>query len=354
MNNRIIICTGIILFFAALGILAYNFLEIYPTKKYVHPSREVNSNSYYALEQWLLETGHEVDTNTYFHQHITETPNEKIVIANYGEIPWYRWEEINSWIEQGGNLVVFIDNYRNVISENFINFLSDHGITIEYNATIYSRPEINIDDDPSMPPAEDIYPFFDNFISFLTDPIELPEEEITLTKDENGIVRLVEIYAGKGTLTVTGVPIFMYNHNIRTEANAVLSWRLTGERASGGDENNNGILFIRSQNYRQARNSIFGPTMERGNLIPFIVSALLIIILGFWMVIPAFGLVFFEKQRTAKPIKDRFTAEIRFLKKYDALDHYLGASDDTDNEKIYDYRELINQYRSKFDGTAKS
>jgi hypothetical protein len=63
--------------------------------------------------------------------------------------------------------------------------------------------------------------------------------------------------------------------------------------------------------------------MDRGNIVPVIVSALLVIILGFWMVIPVFGLVFSEKQKTARPIRERFLAEIRFLRKYNALNHYL-------------------------------
>ena len=104
--------------------------------------------------------------------------------------------------------------------------------------------------------------------------------------------------------------------------------------------------------------------MERGNLVPVIISSLILIILGFWMVIPVFGLVLPEKQFTARPIKDRFIAEIRFLKKYEALNHYLHVYEreqkcirnecgSSEKEKIYNYQELINQYRRIFNGTSK-
>jgi hypothetical protein len=70
------------------------------------------------------------------------------------------------------------------------------------------------------------------------------------------------------------------------------------------------------------------------------------------MVVPVFGLVFNEKQRNARPIKERFLAEVRFLKKYRALDYYVkiyrrelkrdlqetaGAS--------YNYRDIISELR---------
>jgi len=99
--------------------------------------------------------------------------------------------------------------------------------------------------------------------------------------------------------------------------------------------------------------------MERGNLLPVGISALLLIILGFWMAIPVFGLVTIEKQKSSRPIRDRFIAEIRFLKKYRALDHYLNVYEREKNpeekteKKEYNYRELINQYRRIFYGTEK-
>jgi hypothetical protein len=70
------------------------------------------------------------------------------------------------------------------------------------------------------------------------------------------------------------------------------------------------------------------------------------------MVIPVFGLVFYEKQKTSRPIRERFTAEIRFLKKYGALNHYLEVyerelklGENREINKTYSYRELINKLR---------
>jgi hypothetical protein len=79
------------------------------------------------------------------------------------------------------------------------------------------------------------------------------------------------------------------------------------------------------------------------------------------MVIPVFGIVFEDKQRLSRPLKDRFTAEVRFLKKYHALDYYLKSNPAVLNnqqnaeqkkEKIYNYRELINEYRRIFNETG--
>jgi hypothetical protein len=100
--------------------------------------------------------------------------------------------------------------------------------------------------------------------------------------------------------------------------------------------------------------------MKRGNFLPVIVSALLLIVIGFWMVIPVFGLVIYEKKKSARPIRERFLAEAGFLKKYKSLYYYLDtyrreqrlAAEEP--EEPYNYREIINKLRSVYDGTDKS
>jgi hypothetical protein len=132
-----------------------------------------------------------------------------------------------------------------------------------------------------------------------------------------------------------------------------LSWQLTGERAG-----NKGVFFVREK--QTASSSMFGKIMERGNLIPLGISIFLIIILGFWMVIPVFGLVFEEKQTNSRPIRERFAAEISFVKKYKSLDYYLEIYEREKlsekkfmKEKNYSYRDIINKLRRVYNETDK-
>ncbi|MCL2720771.1 MAG: hypothetical protein FWD47_05475 [Treponema sp.] len=395
MSKRILICAGIIFFIAMLGLTAYNFFEIYPSERWIPPSREASSNFYYAMEQWLINTGHTIRKDEFFNTNILDKIDEKVILIeqNYYSYAWIDdYEKLTDWIEQGGFLTIFLygTNIYNNLDE-FTDYLLNYGITLEFFSKIRhepekkdevsrppydiyyeteNKPDTNLKNEDFKPPYDRIgdfipktiienpFPYFDSNISFSIDDSDFyNSNNIISMKDENGIIRLVEIPIGAGSLTITGRPFFIYNYSIGREPNAVLSWKLTAERTS---DENNGILFIRGQ-YRETRSSLFGPIMERGNLYPVIISVILLIILGFWMVIPMFGLVSEEKQRTSRPIKDRFNAEIRFLKKYNALDYYLDVykrehkTDDDNNkkEKMYNYGELINKYRSELDGKTK-
>ena len=345
MDKRIYISVIIILSFASVGVVFYNFFEIYPKKNNIPPSREVSANVYYGMEQWLKETGHNVRIMEIFNPDMLETIPEKVILALNGSSCWNDTEMLLPWIEQGGFLVISIDRHS---EENnpLYEFLLGLGITVEFiQSTINQISQEPYDDEP-----ENI-PDFQARISFHAED----EDNVFVIKDNEGIIRLAEISIGNGALTVIGLPVFMYNQNLRKEENALLAWKLTGERTKNDSRD---ILFVRYQNIR-ARNSMFGAIMERGNPVPVIISSLILVILGFWMVIPVFGLVSSEKHAASRPIKDRFTAEIRFLKKYEALNHYLNVyrreqkQEHAKKEKTYNYRELINQYRSIFDGTEK-
>jgi hypothetical protein len=126
----------------------------------------------------------------------------------------------------------------------------------------------------------------------------------------------VHINIGGGTLTVTGTPVFMYNSSLYRESSAELAWALTGART----DENSGLLFIRDRRMAQG---LFGKIAQRGNFLPLAVSVLLVIVCGFWMVIPLCGPVHDEKKPVARPLRQRFGAEIRFLSKYNALESYL-------------------------------
>jgi len=344
MDKRIYICAAVILIFSVLALLAYNYLEIYQEKTYLPPSREALFNDYYAMEQWLKETGRSVRFENHFYPEKLTTVTEKVIMTHSSVSRWDDADEfILPWIEQGGYLIISMDYYEFNFDENLLEFISGIGITVEQGISDEIAPNESIPD-------------FDKSISFLFED----REEIIYIRDTLGNTRLVEVSIGNGTLTVIGKPLFMKNSNLKKNINANLAWNLTGARTTG---DNTGILFIHG-GYKDARKSMFGKIMERGNLIPAVISAFLVIFIGFWMVIPVFGLVFDEKQKSSRPIRERFAAEISFLKKYKALDYYLEIygrelqleqqiTANTEMKKNYRYSELINKLRSVYNGTDK-
>jgi hypothetical protein len=334
MDKRIFICAAITLILALLALLAYKNLELYQDKIYSPPSREVRENNFYALEKWLNETGNNVRIEKQCTPEIISKIPETtaVVFAAAGE-----WKDaqkfLNPWIERGNSLVICMDyNYMNEMDDNLLEFLSDFGIEAGINSGFSGGENI---------------PDFDDDISFTIEN----DTGIFTIKDAKGLIVLAEVYPGEGTLTVTGYPSFMRNRSLEKEKNARLSWRLTGERAG-----NKGVFFVRE---RQTTNSIFGKIMEGGNLIPLGISIFLLIILGFWMVIPIFGLVFEEKQTNSRPIRERFAAEISFLKKFKSLDYYLEIyereklPEEKSGKKYYSYREIMNKLRRVYNETDK-
>jgi hypothetical protein len=338
MDKRIFVCAAIILILALLALLAYSNLEIFDKKEYKLPSREVRTNNFYAMEKWLKETGHNVRIEKQCTPEIISKIPETAAVVFAAACEWEDAEIfLNPWIEQGNSLVICLDyNNKKEMDFNLLEYLSGFGIETEMNFEI-SR-------------GEDV-PDFDFDINFTIEN----ETEMFTIKDTNGRIALAEVYPGKGTLTVTGYPVFMQNRYLDKETNARLSWHLTGERAQ-----NKGVFFVRE---RQTVNSIVGKIIERGNLVPLGISIFLIIFVGFWMVIPVFGLVFEEKQKNSRPIRERFAAEINFLKKYKSLDYYLDNLEIYEREKplekkpkkeeYYNYRETMNKLRRVYNETDK-
>jgi len=342
MDKRIYICAAVIFILALLVFLAYNYLEIYQENRYTPPSREVYSNRYYALERWLKETGHPVRIEKGLNpSRITNIP-EKVAVIYASAFEWENAEEaLLSWVKRGNTLIICLD-YHNLyeIDHSLSKILFDLGVAIGETSAFGEYWNNNI-------------PYFNWNIFFLVDT----DTDIFIIKDNKDYIRLAELSLGEGKLVLSGYPIFMTNYNLGREINARLAWELTGERATG-----TGVLFVRT---RYAARSFFGKIMERGNTVSVILSALIVIFLGFWMVIPVFGLVFEEKEKNSRPIKERFSAEANFLKKYRALDYYLEIYNRelplTDNyeaavseeNKDYNYKEIINKLRSVHDGTDK-
>jgi hypothetical protein len=351
MDKRIIVCAVVILSFAFIALLANTYLEIVPKKKYLPFSDEIVYNRYYALEQWLEKTGHPVRIETEYNSSEIPDATEKTALVLAGAVNWKEADEyLLPWIMNGNSLVICINSidYYNE-DNNLMEFFRSFGIDAE--ETSFS---------PDIEQNEDDIPDFDMTIHLLIDEnLYAGEENIFLINDNHGFTRFVEISAGEGKLIVTGTPYFMYNNNLKKKINANLAWKLTGAYMA---EENGGVLFVRSQysRYIKMSNSMLGKIMGKGNILPVCISAALIILFGFWRVIPAFGLVLHEKQRSSRPIIERFSAEIMFFKKYKALGYYLEIYDrelqiDTNGEKEkgYKYEELLNKIRSVYDGTDK-
>jgi len=333
MDKRIFISAAIILIIALLALLAYNNLEIYENKVDSSPSREVRTNNYYAMEKWLKETGHPVRTEKQFApEKISAIPEKTAVIFATA----CEWEDAESyfipWIKQGNSLTICLDYINGQkIDKNLREFFLGSGLRV---STVYENPETDVIPSISFN--------FDESINkdILKFKINEPDSD----------VELAMILFKEGMLAVTGHPLFMQNEHLENKVNAYWAWKLTGELAAG---ENKGVLFVRE---RKIIKSMFGKIMERGNLVPLIISIFLVIILGFWMVIPVFGPVFEEKQKNSRPIRERFAAEISFLKKYKSLDYYLEANErepQIKEEKKYSYMETINKLRRMYDGTDK-
>jgi len=339
MDKRIYISIAIVLVLSSLGLLAYNIFEIRPHRKMNYPSWEVSNNNFYALEQWLKQTDRTIRYLNHLSPSKINDISEKVIITNSWAVDWDDTKNLLPWIEQGGYLVIHMDRHR--LNKDVTNFLSGLGITLIKNSGTEAGPDTKV-----------IYPDHDKLISF-----KLIETNNTYTvKDNMSFIRLAEVPVGNGAVVVTGRPFFMYNNNIGEEVNAHLSWKITGAQT----EENDGILFIRSVRDNVHARAFFGTILRRGNVIPIVVSAVILIFVGFWSVIPLFGLVTAEKQRNSRPIRDRFIAEIYFLKKTQTLDYYLDVYErehkietNTENKKRYRYKELIKQYRRIFDETAK-
>jgi hypothetical protein len=143
-----------------------------------------------------------------------------------------------------------------------------------------------------------------------------PRPGAAARRDAAGAIRFLTLPLGEGSLTVTGAPCFRWSHELEEEANARLSWELTGER----DAANRGVLFIRPS---EGEADLLDEFSRRGRMASMVISILVLTALGFWMVIPGFGVIKEDGDDAARSARERFLAEARFLKKYRALGGYL-------------------------------
>ncbi|MDR2964800.1 MAG: DUF4350 domain-containing protein [Treponema sp.] len=303
MDKRILICIAVILGLFILVFLFFHYFEIIQLKENVPPTREYYANNYLALERWLKEIGRPVNKDSWFSLPDFTGEEETIVILEFN---CYLYEEdteasLTEWIKKGNNLIVCLDTTDlNNSKYVFMDYIAKMGITVETTPNYYTYTDEN------TPNFHWRYKF----------EIEDGKDYYTVNDIHNNI-RLIRIEMGKGSLTILGQPLFMQNHYIDEEKNAHLAWDLIGARS-----NETGILFVLYTREEKIPKKLLGALMQRGNIVPVLVSVILLIFFGFWMVIPVFGLVKEEKQSNARPIKERFAAEIGFLKKYKGLYYY--------------------------------
>ncbi|MDR0623533.1 MAG: hypothetical protein LBG10_03800 [Treponema sp.] len=306
-----------------LAVLAYTNLEIRPRTVFVPPSREARVNNFFALEKWLARTGHPVRfLKRGSPGQITGAP-EKTVFLQASVFDWEdAAEPLKNWIAAGGFLLVSLEPFHEDAALDA--FLAGFGIepAVFENPAADAAAGAEEEHDggggleyEEAPPPEPV-PDFDQLVRFTVSEETAPP--VFTIKEGEDIIRLVRVPLEAGAAVFTGRPVFMENDYLEREVNARLAWDLTGGRT--GD--NPGLLFIRGR--RQVK-SLFGKLADRGNLLPLGLSLLLLIITGFWMVLPPFGLLLQEKEPSVRPIRERFLAEIRFLKKYHALETYLEA-----------------------------
>jgi hypothetical protein len=300
----------------ALAIFAYTNLEIYPQTVPKAPPRHIRANDFFALETWLSKTGHPVRTIQWGDAaRILRAPEKTVYVEASSFDPEGAAEPLKPWMEAGGWLIFSTGNVFLTEGMSLLEFLESFGIACK------TPDDSSLEkggDDAAEPLSGEKGPDFHPLVWFeLMDAAGEPDLTITENWQGEQRIMLVRIPQGAGGLAVFGPARFMENEYLKRETNARLAWDLTGARA-GGEEP--GLLFIRGQ---APVKSLFGRLAERGNLLPLGLSLLILIGVGFWMVVPGFGLVFQEKNSPGRPIGERFRTELRFLKKYQALEIYL-------------------------------
>jgi hypothetical protein len=315
---------------AILGIFAYTQLEIYPRTRRVEPSREVRGNEYLALERWLTRTGRSLRTEPWGSPTMVLAAPERTVFIQSSVFYWSgdTGDLLLPWIEGGGVLIIALDTpWYEDADGGLAPFLARLGMARTHRGDQSIRP-VNPED-----------PDFDWDTAFFV-PGDggdaLPGETLALT-DQGGTIRLIRRSLGRGSVAVTGIPYFMHNFRLEKHQNAVMTWNLfsagfsgdfsTGKAGitraagtTGAAGENPGVLLIRG---KQTVRSFWGRLADRGNFTFLVISIPLVLVIGFWMVLPRFGPALRDGEDPPKSIRERFIAEGRFLQKYGALDAYL-------------------------------
>jgi len=350
VKQSIIIFFAILGLFICIGIFCYTQFEIVPGTRWEAPSREVRANPYYALEKWIEESSCRLRTISMGNTNTILNAPEKIIYAENSRLNWTGdLQLLIPWLEEGGRLIISLDSAVNINLQEFMkslgiwsSYFSGYDELVDNDTDVHDADEQNTRDENNMlletnDTSAESSPTFDWQISFKITGQNAPVDNILIMKNPGGI-KLVKFEIGKGFLVFTGNANFLHNSSLRREENAQLAAELffaagpASEAAAGFAEQ--GILIIRTLS---GDRQVFGSLADRGNPAALAASLVLLVVIGFWMVIPSFGRYTQETEKPGKPLKERFLAEGRFLKKYHALGKYM---------EVYK-REFEQQNRSK-------
>ena len=284
--------------FGLFAFVFFHLFEIVESQEYFPPSREAQVNEYLALDRWLTREGFFIRVQNAGNIETLKAAREGIIFIQSELFDWDEeaYNYLEKWVEEGGSLVLSLGNNRNWENDEELGPFLDR-LGLEADTSRGNAGYIHESETPS----------FGRNIRFLPPQ----DESATVMKDENDAIRLVQFSRGWGKITVSSRPRFMTSALLEEEANARLSWYLL---SGAGD-----ILFIRGH---RPTESIMGRIFQLGNFLVIIISSLVFIVLGFWSVIPLFGVVRGNEERPGKVLAERFLAEGRFLEHFGALDLY--------------------------------
>ena len=306
MNRNHLLGFAVVIAVLALAAFAlWQLFEIHPNSRRVYPSEEAMTNEYLAFDRWLKSNGIPVRIAEHGDYRLIRRAQERQIFI---QATLFEWSEeavdyLIGWVDGGGHLYLSIDE---IMNRECLSLIEAFGISVSDDSVQAFNPWSNEE-----------YPNFDRRVSFELYP---PEKEGMLFRDWYDQIRLVQARHGNGKITVSGLPYYINFRNMSRETNARMAWGIFAPNG-GGIRENEGWLFIRGNTWYQNQ-SLFGSLFRHGNLTTFLVSILVLLIVGFWAVIPVFGLVKGERETPGKTIGERFLAEGRFLKNHKALDSY--------------------------------
>jgi len=303
------------------GAFCYTQLEIVPATTWQRASKEARANEYLALDRWLESIGCTIRSASVGGvEAILKGPEKTIFIEN-SRFNWLNKEQLLPWIKEGGRLIVSLDVPPGDSLSAFMETFGVKQIDRSHNS-FYTEDSDDPDQGSSgdkppaiieIPPEEDS-PSFDWSMSFAVTEETSAADRIFFMGNKYGSIKLVKLELGKGWVVFTGKTYFLHNFDLHDSGHAALARELF---CAGDSEPN--ILFIRMLS---GERHLLGNLAERGNPAALAVSIALLVIAGFWMVIPSFGRYKPEPERPGKPLRERFLAEGRFLAKYRALGKY--------------------------------
>ena len=305
MRNKII---GFVISLAVLGLFAFIFnlyFEIAEHEVYTRPSIEAMSNSFLALDRWLLSNDFTIRVENKGDYHVIEDSFEDIIFIQSDNFSWDK-ESIDLLlhrVEYGATFILSLGFSRHWPEQSVLGeFLGSLGLESFYPEGGYSFT------------YDSNAPSFARNITF----VETETENAYLVlRDAEDYIRLVAFQKGQGKIIIMGRPRFLENYSISSPANARLGWYLF----AGGDtqSDSRSVFFIRGDTDTEGLISGF---FQRGNFLIIIIAMFLLIAVGFWAALPVFGIVKENTEGKGKTLSERFLAEGRFYKRYNSLDVY--------------------------------